>query len=641
VRTLSSRDRKAAQGAPAFSVRAVLLGIGFQAALFAWVAASEISSSVYLICYSLLYPAVTLLVALVVANAAAARWAPRQVLSRGEVLTIYIMVTCSLPLAGFGMVRFLMPSLAYPRYLAQTQGGLWTRWQDFLPGWMVPHDPQAITGFFQGGGGVPWGAWAVPILVWSLFFLGLVAVELALVIMLRRQWIVSERLTFPIVYLPLQMTATGAGFLRNGLMWAGFAIPFVLESLLAINYLYPAVPAMQLRAKYPQVFTTRPWSGIGGLPVGYYPIAVGLAYFIPTDVSFSCWFFFLATKLLNVGAMALGLDQAGALGRSRIPFNQEQAAGAWIALGLIVLWTGRRHLARAFGRAGGEDAGMLRWARWGLIGGLVVAVGFVMAAGLAWWMALGMVGIYLLYVVVAARVRAEVGTQWTFAPLVWTPNYVMIHSAGPVRFTETQLVNIANFEGVTVDVRAQPMAGQMEAFKLADAARMRQTRLVAIIVLATLAGLALAYWSSFGHWYATGALTAKANRYHMVKVALNYTNMQTPVDARQGPNLVGSGAAAAAGLFTVLLAMMRTRCVWWPFHPLGYVLSNTLTINAFWIPYLIANVAKVLVLRYGGALIYRRSIAFFVGIILGDALSQALWSLAGTLFHFPVYSFLT
>jgi len=52
-------------------------------------------------------------------------------------------------------------------------------------------------------------------------------------------------------------------------------------------------------------------------------------------------------------------------------------------------------------------------------------------------------------------------------------------------------------------------------------------------------------------------------------------------------------------------------------------------------------VAKVLVLRYGGVHIYRRSISFFVGIILGDALSQALWSLAGTLCHFPVYSFLT
>jgi hypothetical protein len=345
---------------------------------------------VYLICYSLLYPAVALLLALVLLNAAAQRWAPRRALSRSEILTIYIMVTCSLPLAGFGMVRFLMPSLAYPRYLALTQGGFWTRWQDYLPRWMTPRDPAAIIGFFQGGSGVPWGAWAVPLLVWSLFFLGLVATELALVILLRRQWIASERLTFPIVYVPLQITAEGAGFLRNWLLWIGFAIPFVMESLLALNYLFPAVPAVQLRASYPQYFTTRPWVGLGGLPIGYYPIAVGLAYFIPTDVSFSCWFFFLATKFLSVGAMALGLDQSGSISQSKMPFYQEQAAGAWIALGLMVLWVGRKGLARAFRPAEGDEGRLLRWARWGLIFGVVVTVGFVIAAGLAWWMARAM-----------------------------------------------------------------------------------------------------------------------------------------------------------------------------------------------------------------------------------------------------------
>jgi hypothetical protein len=619
----------------------VALAVGFQAALFAWVAASEISSTVYLICYTLLYPAVALLVFLVIANAAAQRWAPRRALSRGEILTIYIMVTCSLPLAGFGLVRFLMPSLAYPRYLAITQDGFWTRWQDFLPRWMTPQDPAAIIGFFQGAPSVPWGAWAAPIAIWSLFFLGLVAAELGLVILLRRQWIVSERLTFPIVYLPLQMTAEGARFLRNRLMWAGFAIPFALESLLAISNLVPTIPALELRGKFFFSSVDRPWSGLGGLVIGYYPIAIGLAYFIPTDVSFSCWFFLLALKFLNVGATALGLDQTGALGRSRLPFKEEQAAGAWIALGLMVLWVGRHHLARAFRLRASDDDRLSRWARWGLIGGLVVTLGFAMAAGLAWWMALGMVAIYLLYIVVAARVRAEVGTQWTFAPVVWTPNYVMINAAGPMRFTENQLVNIANFEGVTVDVRAQPMAGHMEAFKMASATALPAARLVAVIALASVTGLAFAYWSSFSHWYATGALTAKANQYFSIKVALNYSNIQAPIDSHQGPNFVGLGAALWAGAFTVLLAVMRTRFVWWPFHPLGYVLANTLTLTSFWLPYLIANVAKVLVLRYGGAHLYRRSIAFFVGIILGDALSQALWSLAGTLFHFPVYSFLT
>jgi hypothetical protein len=35
------------------------------------------------------------------------------------------------------------------------------------------------------------------------------------------------------------------------------------------------------------------------------------------------------------------------------------------------------------------------------------------------------------------------------------------------------------------------------------------------------------------------------------------------------------------------------------------------------------------------------SIAFFVGIILGDVIAEAGWSLAGWLFGFPVYQFLS
>jgi hypothetical protein len=42
-----------------------------------------------------------------------------------------------------------------------------------------------------------------------------------------------------------------------------------------------------------------------------------------------------------------------------------------------------------------------------------------------------------------------------------------------------------------------------------------------------------------------------------------------------------------------------------------------------------------------GSKLYRRSVPLFVGLILGDVVTQALWSLAGEVFHVPIYQFLT
>jgi hypothetical protein len=629
------------------SLRAVIAGVIAEAALFWWVASSEISGNVYLICYSLLMPAVALLTAVVAANAALERWMPRLAFRRGEVLTVYVMLTCSLPVAGFGMMRFLVPSLVYPRYMQHETGGRWGNIAAQLPSWLAPKSTNAATGFFLGQPSVPWHAWTVPLLSWGALFLALIAAQLAITVLVRKQWIESERLTFPIVYLPLRMTQQGTRFFKDYLMWLGFAGPFVLQSLSALSYLYPWVPSFQLKANFYTFFASRPWSAFGGVPIGFYPIAIGLAYFIPTDVNFSCWFFYFLMRFLLVGAAALGLDTNQPITVSSFPFREEQAAGAWIAYAAVALWLGRRQLAQAYRIAAGRDrddaaeGSMFRGAGATLILSLALIFGFGALAGLPLWLSVGIFTIYLLYVITAARVRAEVGTQWTFAPLVWDPNQIFLLGLGSGIFGARTLTTLAVMEGITVDVRGQPMGNQMESLKMAEEVGLSRRHLTAVIVIATLTGLPLAFFTSFQHWYHTGALTAKANWYHIYKVQLNYNYLFAKMDAPTKFNLTGLSAVGLSGVATVILALLRTRFAGWPFHPLGYVLSNTLTVGAFWLPMVMANVVKVVVLRYGGVRLYRRSISFFVGIILGDVLAEAGWSLAGLIGGFPVYQFLS
>jgi hypothetical protein len=56
-------------------------------------------------------------------------------------------------------------------------------------------------------------------------------------------------------------------------------------------------------------------------------------------------------------------------------------------------------------------------------------------------------------------------------------------------------------------------------------------------------------------------------------------------------------------------------------------------------PLLIAWVAKLLMLRYGGLRLYRMALPFFLGVILGEFTTGGIWSIIGVLMQRKVYVF--
>ena len=122
-------------------------------------------------------------------------------------------------------------------------------------------------------------------------------------------------------------------------------------------------------------------------------MAIGLAYLLPTDVSFSCWFFFFLRKLEDVGATALGYHAEGASQTfARIPYTGEQAAGAFLGFSLFSLWSMRGYLKEVVITAWRQDRSVMddrteplsyRAALLGLAGGFVGLVAFAMLLGMA------------------------------------------------------------------------------------------------------------------------------------------------------------------------------------------------------------------------------------------------------------------
>jgi hypothetical protein len=185
---------------------------------------------------------------------------------------------------------------------------------------------------------------------------------LCLNVVLRRQWMDNEKLPFPITYLPLELTRndpeTGPIW-RNRLFWSAFAIPVVLETMASLNYLNPGIPALPLKpSTLPDIgtfFTQPPLNAIGYLPLAFYPLVIGLVYFLPVEVSFSSWFFYLLTKAEDVAVVAMGLKAPGTPpSLARMPYHGEQGAGAFIGLALFGFWGYRKYLSGVLGKALGE-----------------------------------------------------------------------------------------------------------------------------------------------------------------------------------------------------------------------------------------------------------------------------------------------
>ncbi|GIX06827.1 MAG: hypothetical protein KatS3mg115_1230 [Candidatus Poribacteria bacterium] len=96
----------------------------------------------------------------------------------------------------------------------------------------------------------------------------------------------------------------------------------------------------------------------------------------------------------------------------------------------------------------------------------------------------------------------------------------------------------------------------------------------------------------------------------------------------QDPDLRGAGFMAGGLGFVFLLYSLRTRLLWFPLHPSGYVLSGGAWggMIYFWFPVMVAWLLKTIVLRLGGLPTYRRTQPFFLGLVLGDFVPRSVLS---------------
>jgi hypothetical protein len=608
---------------------------------------------------SLFYNVVFWLCVLLVGNRVAGAVSPRLTLRRNELLTLYVILQLTSALGGHDTAEVLLPILAHATRYADNANDWASILLPNLPHWLVVTDKDAVQDFYSGHvsfySAAYLRAWAVPILCWTGLFGVLTCTMLCLNVLLRKQWTERERLPFPLVALPLEMTAPGTPFWREPLLWLGIVAAVGLQLWNGLAVLNPAVPGIQL--KYIDIgpsISQRPWSAIGWLPLGFYPFGIALGVLLPVDFLFSSWFFFWFWKIQFVVSAAMAWDQT-----PDFPYVHEQSLGAYLGVALTVLWTGRRHFLRVLNHfidpkgyplePGEENDSPIsyRAACVGVLVGVAALAAFCLTAGMSPLVFGAFFVIYFGIAFAVTRMRAELG-----------PPVHDLHQSGP----ETVLPNIfspTSFDRPTLAVfslcfgfnrayRGHPMPIQLEGFAIAqrgerDAAARRvfSRQLFFCLLAAGFVGPLVAFWALLHLGYAHGAASGEIGPPNVLSIFGSeawgrYTSwVRVPQPAR--PPM---GLAVVVGMgFALLLNAVRIRVIGFPFHPIGYAVASSWGMNVLWMPMLLAWVVKVLVLRYGGLGLYRRVLPLCYGVIIGECVAGSLWTIVGILFGVPTYAF--
>ena len=659
---LAAAESRAFRGV---TLRSVLLGLLLAVPNAFWITVVEVRwYTLDGTCLPLFITPVFFLFWLTLANLGLRRlpgFARKFALSQAELLTVYIILVVGTLTAGHDLFQNLFGSIAHAERYATPEN----KWRDlffpFLPQFWIVRDPVAVQGYYQGSVNPYdpryWGPFVAPLLWWTFFIGTIIAMCACLNILVRSAWSDNERLAFPIVQLPLTMTAesgqgTGAVFYRQRLMWIGFALAAGVDLLNGLHVLYPSLPYLEMVKQFNvgQFLTTRPWSAIRDTNISLYPFAIGLAFFVPLDLSFSCWFFFLARKLFQVFGAAAGLDGAANAG---FPFFEQQASGAWIAWGLTIVWALRVQFRSAWKlawskegnreqgtgnriliRNSGNEARQYRGAFLGLGVGSVVLAWFSVRIGMTPWVALLFFGLYFLLALTLTRVRAELGTPHEIYFV--NPRLILVTLFGSAAIGPASLTAMSSMYWFNRGYRCHPMPNQLEAMKMGESARIRQSAILWILLIAFAWGTLCAYWANLHVTFNEGA-TAKAAGFKLWVGNESYDKLggwlQTPAKS----NFTQIFYVAAGFLMVLFLRGMRGAFLSWPFHPAGYALAVSFAMDYFWFCFFAAWLAKFLIVRFGGMKAHNSAMPFFLGLILGDYVVGSLWALYGPVQHLQTY----
>ena len=551
---------------------------------------------------------------------------PRLGLNRGELLVVYIMMVMASPIPTLFVGKFLS-AISYPYYYATPENEWRELIHPYIPDWLMVNSFDIVKKFYEGGGRnepIPWAAWQPVFLAWLPFVWALFLVMISLMIIMRKQWVEHERLIYPLMQVSLAMTEQGrygervSPFFKNPVMWAGFALPALWGTLHGLyNYFPETIPIAKeidpLHLRLPIFY------GVADMYILLRFNIIGFFYFLKTEIAFSLWFFNLLAYVVRgiLGILGITSPQTQSAGHGvHNLILAQQAMGAMLVLFFGGLWSARRHLRgvlrKAFlGDPDVDDSGEIlsyRGAVIVLMASNVIMVGWLWLAGLPVLFGLAILFLGMVVLFGYSRVVAEGGLSDGEPPVV--PAGILVSAVGSSVIGTQGLVVLATTFLWTTG-RNFVMVSCANSLRLGEELGGEKRALFWVILLALAVSLGAAIWMimTLGHQYGAINLWIWGGGEYSYAEKL----IRTPMEPYAWSWI---NTAIGAAIMTLLM-VARWLYVWWPLHPLGYAIGPIWIIDALWFNMFLAWLIKVVVLKYGGVGLYRRTRPFFMGMILG------------------------
>ncbi len=562
-----------------------------------------------------------------------------------ELLTIYAMVSVGSALISSDLQGILVTLMGYPAYFADASNN-WDRlFSGALPEWLMVTDRAVMVGFYQGNSTFftpeHYLAWLKPIIAWTAFIYALIFMMLCTNTILRKAWIERERLTFPIVALPMAMTEEPEAFFRNRLMWIGFAIAGGITMLNGLHYLYPSVPYVPIKRVDYQIASAGPLAALGRARVAFYFFAITLGFLMPLDLSFSVYFFYILYKFEAVAVHMMGTPP-----ESGFPYQGSQAFGAYMAIFCAAVWGLRGHLRHvwdvAFRRpdpqADADEPMRYRSAIIGFGAASLVLLLFAKLAGMNPVVAVIFFLMYLALAVAITRIRAEFGFPVNDMSGA-EADRALCRLVGERAFDRSTLGAFSIFYWFNRVYRSHPMPHQLEAMKMAGHDGTAQRQMFRAMLLAAMIAVPVCFLVYLDGFYHYGAATARFNYWATGYGSEMCRRLDGWLSSPKIPQAGEKGATVFGFALATLLAAARRRFVAFPFHPLGYAVANSWGVMNLWLPIMIGSWCKAFTLRGFGLSGYRRAIMLFFGLMLGEFAVGCSWTLYGLVRGVPTYDF--
>lgn len=500
---------------------------------------------------------------------------------------------------------------------------------------------------------IPWMTWLKPLACWSVLIFASYLLFYSLAYIVLAYWTDREKLIFPIAKLPESIlpdetTNWLPRIFRSGLFWGGFGLSFCILSYNTllntgwVSGLY-AIPLGMTSQAFDQLVTGSQWfEGLSGSaaphPMRFLIIftAIGVAFLLPLEISFSAWFYFLVGKIVILTLVWMGYGKTAADFPADWLWNSNavtaQGGGGLLVFSAIALF---RCLRDYYHLVAGKDWG--ERVRVGLpVVGFVVSLA-ILASWLTWnhlplFWAVIFVAVLALLTVGLMRIVAEGGIYWFQS---WGGSFFHYYRAfGLGNFLSPILIGplLPIYSVLFLDIKTFMAPNLLDGARLRSDVQASRTKFHANLVLCVLISVGVSLLFAVYLAHLRGAQQMQGWFYSsgpqwVMDLSLEATTTTTKFQP-------ATAAWYGVGGLWVALSMFLRRSLFWFPHPIGYIMLINPLMSQLWFSFFIGWICKKLVVKYGGKSTFDTVRNVFIGLILGELIAIVLWSFLGMYYGF-------